>query len=258
VISDEVVVVDVAQGVATITMNRPQSRNALHPDMISALHTCFVQLSQRLDVNAMVLTGSGPAFSAGLDLKHLATLESDARVEYMRSAFSLFETLYHLPVATIAAVNGAAVAGGFDLAVFCDIRTCVPNAVFAQPEIKIGVSQFVYPLYTIVGMGRAKELALTGDAISADEAYRIGLVNHVFDDVDLMNKTGALARAIASRPRDTILESKATANLLNGKSTAEAFLMMGTALDKTMGSESHKIALEKYINKINVAASNTN
>lgn len=246
--SDEVVVVEVTQGVATITMNRPASRNALRPEMISALRTNFVELAQQQDVNAIVLTGKGPAFSAGLDLKHLATLNSGARVDYMRSAFALFETLYHLPIATIAAVNGAAVAGGFDLAVFCDIRTCVPNAIFAQPEIKIGVSQFVYPLYTIVGMGRAKELALTGEAIPADEAYRIGLVNHLFDDVELMNKTGALARAIASRPRDTISESKTTANLLNGKSAEEAFLMMGNTLDKTMGSKSHEMALEKYIN----------
>ncbi|CAA0101367.1 enoyl-CoA hydratase/isomerase family protein [Zhongshania aliphaticivorans] len=246
-ISDEVVVVEVAQGVAIITMNRPQSRNALHPIMIAALHSSFVELAQRQDINAIVLTGNGPAFSAGLDLKYLVTLDSGARVAYMRSAFALFETLYHLPIATIAAVNGAAVAGGFDLAVFCDIRTCVPNAIFAQPEIKIGVSQFVYPLYTIVGMGKAKELALTGDPISADEAYRIGLVNHVFDDVELMDKTGALARAIASRPRDTISESKVTANSLKGKSIDEAFVVMGDALDRTMGSESHKIALNFFI-----------
>jgi len=246
VTNDDVVIVEVANGVASVTMNNPQSRNALHPVMIAALHTCIVELSERSDVNAILLTGNGSAFSAGLDLKHLMTLSSAARVQYMRSAFDLFQTLYNLPIATIAAVNGAAVAGGFDLAVFCDIRVCVPNALFAQPEIKIGVSQFVYPLYTIIGMGKAKELAMTGEAINSNEAFRIGLVNYVYEADELMKKAGELAKTIASRARDTIQATKTTANRLNGKDAIEAFLIMGEALDKTMGSESHSSAMEKY------------
>ncbi|GAB3377574.1 enoyl-CoA hydratase/isomerase family protein [Spongiibacter taiwanensis] len=233
--------------VATIELCRPEKRNPLEPDMILAMDGALEQLSRRDDISVIIVTGRSQSFCAGLDIKHLATLDQDGRVSYMHSAFDLFRRLHSVRQVTIAAVNGPAVAGGFDLAAFCDLRTSVPEAVFGQPEIRIGVSQFIYPLYSLVGMGRAKELALTGSTISADEAYRIGLVNHLFAAPQLMAGTLALAQKIASNPRDAILDSKATANAVVGLNIEAAFSVMLAALTRTIASDSHANALEDYL-----------
>jgi enoyl-CoA hydratase/carnithine racemase len=244
------VVTAVADGVATVTLNRGTQRNALHPDLIRELTQTLDLLSGRPDVRAVILTGSGPAFCAGLDLAHLATLDAAQRMAYMRSAFALFEQLYSMPQPTIAAVNGPAVAGGFDLAVFCDLRLCVPAARFAQPEVILGVTQFFFPLYLLVGVGRARELALTGDAISAEEAYRIGLVNHLVPPDQLMDRAIQLAGTIASRPRETVLESKRLSHEIPGLDREAAFSCMGQALDRSIQSETHRKALADYMDRV--------
>src|SRR5205085_9039631 len=137
----------------------------------------------------VVITGAGVSFSAGLDLTHLLSLDTNARIQYLRGFFSVFRQVYTLQQPVIASINGAAIAGGFDLAVACDIRLCSPEATFAQTEILLGLTQFLYPLYKLVGLGRAKELAMTGRPITADEAYRIGLVNHVYPAATLSSET---------------------------------------------------------------------
>lgn len=201
-------------------------------------------------MNAIVMTGSGPAFCAGLDLAHLGSLSANARVSYMRTAFTLFEQVYAMPQPMIAAINGPAVAGGFDLAVFCDLRICVPSARFAQPEIILGATQFIYPLCTIVGLGRAKELAFTGNPMTADEAYRIGLVNDLVPPEELMPRAMTLARTIASRPREALHESKRLSRDVPGLDRVAAFARMGEALDRSLHSDEHRHALEVYLARL--------
>lgn len=248
--SDAAVLSTIVDGVATLTLNRGPQRNTLSPELIRELSEALTALKDRPDVNAVVLTGAGPAFCAGLDLAHLESLPSDARVTYMRTAFTLFEQVYAMPQPMIAAINGPAVAGGFDLAVFCDLRICVPSARFAQPEIILGATQFIYPLYTIVGLGRAKELAFTGNPITAEEAYRIGLVNELVSPEELMNKAMTLARTIASRPREALLESKRLSREVPGMDRAAAFARMGEALDRSLHSDEHRHALEVYLARL--------
>ena len=240
----------VAMGIATLRLNRPAQRNALSPELIQALSCELADLRDRQDVNAIVVIGTGPAFCAGLDLVHLGTLTAKARVAYMRTAFSLFEQLHVMPQPMIAAINGPAVAGGFDLAVFCDLRICVPSAKFAQPEVILGATQFIFPLYTLVGMGRAKELAFTGTAISAEEAYRIGLVNHLVSPEELLPSAMALASTIASRPRQALLESKRMSREVPGLDRVAAFAAMGEALDRSLHSEEHRLALDAYMARL--------
>lgn len=237
----------VEDGIAVLTLNRPTQRNCLHPDLISELSSQLTSLRDRDDVKVIVITANGPAFCAGLDLAHLCTLSADGRVTYMRSAFALFEQLHEQPQPTIAAINGPAVAGGFDLAVFCDLRLSVPNARFAQPEIILGATQFFYPVWTLVGLARAKELALTGLPVSAEEAWRIGLVNHLVPAEELLPRTMALARTIASRPRETLIETKRLSRELPGQGNAAAFAMMGEALDRSLRSDAHRLALDAYL-----------
>lgn len=244
------VICAVAEGVATLTLNRGAQRNTLSPELIRDLSLALTTLKDRLDVSAIVVTGAGPAFCAGLDLTHLGSLSSEARVTYMRTAFTLFEQVYAMPQPMIAAINGPAVAGGFDLAVFCDLRICVPTAKFAQPEIILGATQFIYPLCTIVGLGRAKELAFTGNPISAEEAYRIGLVNDLVPSESLMDTAWAKARTIASHPREALLESKRLSRDVPGLDRAAAFARMGEALDRSLHSDEHRHALEIYLERL--------
>lgn len=241
------VLCSVADGIASLTLNRALQRNALSPELIAALSGELASLAVRTDVNVIVVVGTGPAFCAGLDLVHLGSLPSAERVAYMRTAFTLFEQVYAMPQPMIAAINGPAVAGGFDLAVFCDLRICVPAARFAQPEVILGATQFIFPLYTLVGMGRAKELAFTGTAISAEEAYRIGLVNHLASAEELLPTAMALARTIASRPRQALLESKRVSREVPGLESVASFATMGAALDRSLHSDEHRLALEAYM-----------
>ena len=199
--SNPPVLLEVEDGIATITLNRSEKCHTLHPEIISALSAIFGKLNCTTDVSVVVLTASGNTFSAGLDIRYLSSLDRDARIGYMRSAFDVFRTLYTLRQPTIAAINGPAVAGGFDLAVFCDLRVSVPQAHFAQPEVILGATQFLFPLYTLIGLGRARELALTGLPIGAREAHRIGLVNHLADPDALIPKARELAEVLAARPQ---------------------------------------------------------
>lgn len=244
------VLCSVADGVATLSLNRAVQRNALSPELIQALSSELAGLRDRQDVNCIVVLGTGPAFCAGLDLAHLGSLPAHARVAYMRTAFTLFEQVYAMPQPMIAAINGPAVAGGFDLAVFCDLRICTPSARFAQPEVILGATQFIFPLHTLIGMGRAKELAFTGTAISADEAYRIGLVNHLVSPEDLIPTAKALAVTIASRPRQALLESKRVSRELPGLDRVAAFAAMGEALDRSLHSDEHRLALDAYMARL--------
>ena len=119
----------------------------------------------------------------------------------MQAFFSLFSQIYSLKQPLIAAINGAAIAGGFDLAAACDLRLCSREATFGQTEVLFGITQMMYPVYKTIGLGRAKELALTGELISADEAYRIGLVNRVYPAEELLSEALKLAELLAARPK---------------------------------------------------------
>lgn len=248
--SDPAVLLHSAEGVATLTLNRGSRRNTLSPELIAELASTLRGLRERSDIQVIVLTGSGPAFCAGLDLSHLGSLSASDRVVYMRTAFALFEQVHAMPQPMIAAINGPAVAGGFDLAVFCDLRVCVPSTIFAQPEVMLGATQFIYPLCTLIGLGRAKELAFTGASINADEAYRIGLVNRLVAPEQLMDTAMALARTMASHPREALLASKQLSRDVPGLGPAAAFERMGAALDHSLHSEAHRAALDAYLARV--------
>src|SRR5512143_3072082 len=117
----------------------------------------------------------------------------------------------------------SAIAGGFDLAAFCDIRLAAKEAIFGQAEINIGLTQIIHPLYKSIGLARAKELAMTGQNISADEAFRIGLVNHVYPREELMPRAKELATVLASKPRGALFATKRLTRELIDLDTNTAF-----------------------------------
>ena len=195
---------DVADRIATITVNRPDKLNALNDALMGELGAAITEARERRDVAGVLLTGAGRAFVAGADISELAgqtAVEGKARAERGQRTFRLFETS---PKPTIAAVNGFALGGGCELAMACHIRIASEKAKFGQPEVKLGIvpgyggSQ---RLPRLVGKGRALELLLTGDMIDAAEALRIGLVNRIVGAEELIATARAmLATIIANGP----------------------------------------------------------
>ena len=195
----ELLTFDVADRIATITVNRPDKLNALNDALMGELGTAIAEARQRADVGGVLLTGAGRAFVAGADISELAdqsAVVGKARAERGQRVFRAFETSRK---PTVAAVNGFALGGGCELAMSCHLRLASESAKFGQPEVKLGIvpgyggSQ---RLPRLVGKGRALEMLLTGEMIGAAEAYRIGLVNRIVPAAELVAAARALLAAI--------------------------------------------------------------
>jgi len=248
--SNHMLIIERRNAVLLITLNRPENRNSLHPDLIRELADKLTHTETDETVSVVVITGAGTSFCAGLDLIHLLSLDVESKVAYLRTAFALFSQLYAVPQPTVAAINGPAMAGGFDLAAFCDLRLCAPEAKFAQTEVLLGLTQIMHPIYKAIGLGRAKELALTGEAISAEEAYRIGLVNHVYPMKELLERSLLLAETLANRPREALFETKLLSRELIEMDTESAMKRMLGAISERLGSEEHRQEAEKYVARL--------
>jgi enoyl-CoA hydratase/carnithine racemase len=195
----ETILVDVADHVCTITLNRPEKRNALDTAMIARLRTAFDDVAQRDDVRAVVVRGEGAAFCAGLDLRELAAQRAAGAVDTHALEHAL-ERLEQCPHPTIAAVQGDAVAGGCELALHCDLRVAADTARFAMPLARIGIAvpvALTWKLVDTIGAAATKELVFTGDPVVAKTALALGLVNRVVAAADLDGAVRELARQIA-------------------------------------------------------------
>ncbi|MBA2248399.1 MAG: enoyl-CoA hydratase/isomerase family protein [Chloroflexia bacterium] len=188
--------------VATITIDRPEALNALDVDSLESLRATVSTTARRTDIRVIILTGAGErAFVAGADVKAMAMMTRDEALAFARLGHATALALETAPQPVIAAVNGFAFGGGCELALACDIRIASFNAVFAQPEVSLGIptgwggSQ---RLPRIVGPGVAAELIFTGRRVAADEALRIGLVNAVHEPTSLMPAARKMAEAIAA------------------------------------------------------------
>ncbi|HLI30776.1 MAG TPA: enoyl-CoA hydratase-related protein [Terriglobia bacterium] len=202
------------QGVGYVTVNRPEKLNALSRLVIEELKTCFESIQKDAEISVAIVTGAGDrAFIAGADLNEVAASTPAEGREASLRAQALLTLIENLGKPVIAAIRGYALGGGCELAMACTLRVASENARFGQPEVKIGLipgyggSQ---RLPRLVGKGRALEMILTGEPISAEEAYRIGLVNLVTPDEKLMTSADALARKImANAPQAVKLSMEA-------------------------------------------------
>ncbi len=197
-------------GVVTLTLNRPQRKNALSIALRDEMSAHLDALAVDEDVKVVVVTGAGDTFSAGFDLKEFGSDDAAVRDALWPSSDRFHQTVMRFPLPTIAAVNGAALAGGFDLAVLCDMRIAARSAVFAHPEHTFG--DVVYgPLHDLVGGAVARDLCFTGRRVDADEALRLGLVSRVVPDDELADTVRAVALEVATGPREVLLRTKAKA-----------------------------------------------
>ncbi|MBA3768629.1 MAG: enoyl-CoA hydratase/isomerase family protein [Acidobacteria bacterium] len=240
IISKQLVLTSQEGNVQIITLNRPDKSNALHPDLVNQLAEILEAAAGNQQVNVIVLTGAGRSFSAGLDLELLLKWTTEEKLAYLDTVLPVFRRVWEMPQPIIAAVNGPAIAGGFDLAAFCDLRLASTEAIFGQAEINIGLTQIIHPLYKSIGLANAKELAMTGENISAEEAYRIGLVNHVYPHEELMTRALALAALLASKPRRALLETKRLTRELIDLDTKNALDEVDRTFRRCLESDEHR------------------
>ena len=203
-------------GVALITLDRPERLNAMDQAMLAALIAAAGRAEADEEVGAVVLTGSGRGFSSGFDLKAQAADPPqgiEAWRPRLRRDFDAVMRFWHLAKPTVAAVHGPALAGGCELAMACDITIAAEDATFGEPELKFGAGIVVMLLPWLVGPKRAKEIILTGeDAITAERAYEMGLVNRVVPAGTHLDEALTLARRIAAMDRRLVGETKRALN----------------------------------------------
>ena len=199
--------------IATITLNRPEKRNAISAEMIADILSAFDQV-EASTARALILTGAGKAFCSGMDLEALKALATQSPAEQRADAdrlAQLFRRIWSFPKPTIAAVNGHAIAGGCGLATLCDFTIAVPEAKFAYPEVRIGFLPAVVSIFLLrqIGEKHARELLLTGRTIDAAEAHRLGLVTQIAGAEELMNAAHILAATLlASSPTSIHITKK--------------------------------------------------
>ena len=206
---------EVNGNVGVITINRPKALNALNSEVLDDLNAVFDSVNQD-EVRCLILTGAGDkSFVAGADIGEMSTLTKAEGEAFGKKGNDLFRKIETFPIPVIAAVNGFALGGGNEIAMSCDFRICSDNAVFGQPETGLGITPGfggTQRLARLVSPGYAKQLIYTARNIKADEAYRIGLVNQVTTQEELLPTAMKLARVIAANAPIAVRHCKKAIN----------------------------------------------
>ena len=203
---------EVKDGVGILTVNKPEVLNALDGQVLAEIDRVLEQIQEAGDIRALIVTGEGRAFVAGADIGAQSVLDAEGGRQWGRKGSAVFRKLELLPIPTIAAVNGFALGGGCELALACDMIVAGEKAKFGQPEVGLGITpgfSGTQRLCRRIGKGRAMELILTGETIKAEEADRIGLVNKVAPQEDLMEEALGLAKRIMKNAPLAVKYSKA-------------------------------------------------
>lgn len=206
------IVVTESAPIRTITLHRPERRNAMAPEMQTELISAMED-AVKSNCRVLVLAGAGEIFCSGLDLLALRAMKNQTPAEHRAGAeriATLFRTLYELPMPTIAAVHGAAIAGGTGLAMICDFTLATPAAKFGFTEVRIGIVPALVSAFLALQIGdkRIRDLLLTGRLFDASEAHRLGLVNEVVPPEELMPRARALAAVLATNSRQAQTATK--------------------------------------------------
>jgi methylglutaconyl-CoA hydratase len=199
-------------GLATLTLNRPEKRNAISFELIDDLLRALDEVAKS-EAIVLILTGAGKAFCSGLDLENLKVLlgrTPEQNLKDSETMVRLFRSLYEFPKVTIAAVNGAAIAGGTGLALLCDFTLAVPEAKFGYTEVRIGFVPAIVSTFLLrqVGEKQARDLLLTGRLFGADEAARMGLVCEIVPPENLMNRARELAALLMANSAASLRATK--------------------------------------------------
>lgn len=231
----------IEEKLATVTIDRPEKRNALAPEVLMEVENLFKELSGRDDINVIILTGGERYFSAGFDLNEIRKIEKVSNEEFTALFHRAYRAILFCEQPVIAAVGGAAIAGGFDLTLMCDIRYASERAKFGQREIALSLTPVLDPLWRIIGLGNAMEVSLTGRIYDAYEAMRMGYVSKVFPEGQLLESVTKIAKTMASYDRMTLKETKKLGQTVLNKDLDGAMKIQEWLFRSFMGSDdNHK------------------
>ena len=247
-------------GIATLTMNRPEARNAFSLEMMSALSEALPRLATNPAVRLVVLTGTGAAFCAGGDVKGFAKragggggeMTFDHRVSDLRARMEVTRWLHEMPKPTLAVIPGPAAGAGFSLAVACDLRIAAEDAKFTTAFSKIGLSGDFggsYFLNHLVGAAKAREMYFTGQVIRGDEAARIGLVNRAVPAAQLPAAAAAWAAELAALPTIAVGYMKRNLNTGLRGSLSDVLDAEAIHMIRTFETQDHKGAAAAFVEK---------
>jgi enoyl-CoA hydratase len=262
--ADDVVKLDIEGTIATITLNRPEAMNAFNQDVYRRLKEVAQQLKETPSVRVAIMTGAGDrAFSAGMDLKMIAGQSEGGGPSPVASLREGYDRLYgqksiltmyeELAIPVIAAINGYCMGAALELSLCCDIRIAVENAIFSLPEITFGVIPdfgSTQRLPRIVGIGMAKEMVMTGRRINALEALRLGLINHIYTNEQLIPEAKKLAEELAKIAPRLIEGCKRATNMamsvpLDWGLRLETDICLGAGSGTSFGTEARRFVDKK-------------
>ncbi|MCQ4153700.1 MAG: enoyl-CoA hydratase/isomerase family protein [Archaeoglobi archaeon] len=232
------------------TLNRPEKLNALDSNTRTELKE-IVERAEK-EVRVLIITGSGRAFAAGADINELVKRDPIMAIEASKLGTELFARIEELEIPVIAAINGLALGGGLELAMACDIRIASNKAKFGQPEINIGIfpgGGGTQRLPRLVGMGMAKKMVLTGEMISAEEAYRIGLVEEIVEPEKLMDRAKEIAAKIAGKSAIAVKLAKKALNASMNTPLREGLRYEVSLFSILFASEEAKRLMKEFLEK---------
>ena len=245
--------VEITDGIAVVTVNRPKSLNALNSATLTELDACFAALEENEEVKVLILTGSGgKSFVAGADISEMVDLSPAEGRKFSFLARQAFKHLEDMDKPTIAAVNGFALGGGCEIAMACDVTVASENAKFGQPEVGLGtIPSFggTQRLPRLIGKKRAKELIFTGDMINAQEAYRIGLVNHVVPQAEFLDYCKAMAGRMMKNAPFAVTLAKQAINMGLDTDLGSGLTLEANLFGLTFATEDKKEGMSAFLEK---------
>lgn len=247
------VLLDIKEGVAVITINRPEALNSLNQQVLLALQEAFTAIDLET-VRCVVLTGAGEkAFAAGADVAEMADMDPSEAIPFAQFGKAVFQMIEDFPLPVIAAINGYCLGGGIELALSCDIRLCSENAIFGQPEVGLGIIPGfggTQRLGRVIGSAsKAKEMLFTGKTIKAQEALQIGLVSAVYSSEGLMEAAMGMAGQISRNAPIAIKQAKQAFNEGKGKPLTEAMEIETRHFASCFKTEDQKEGMRAFLER---------
>jgi enoyl-CoA hydratase len=253
--------IEIKNKIAVVKINQPDKLNALNAITMNELKNVFTELDKDESVYVVILTGSGEkAFVAGADISELNKLNTISGKEFSERGQEVFDIIENLSKPVIAAVNGFALGGGCEIALACHIRLASANAKFGQPEVNLGIIPGyggTQRLTRLINSGRATEYILTGDMIDADEAYRLGLVNHVYSQNELMDKAREMAMKIITKGQTSVKLAIKAVNIVDEVSCKEGQNYEASLFAICCGTKDFKEGTNAFLEKRKPEFTNT-
>lgn len=241
--------------IATITMNRPEKRNAFSPELVAELHATFIRAGADQKVKIIILKASGPVFSAGADLSYLRQLSSNTFEENLADSENLrqlFSTIYHLPKVVIAQIEGPAIAGGCGLATVCDISFAVPEALFGYTEVKLGFAPAIVSCFLLrqTSETTARQLLLSAELFDARQALAYNLINYIYpkEEIEAAVKNYA-SKLCTETSGNSLAMTKQLIGQINNPMLEESLNQAVELNARTRESEDFKTGIAAFLQK---------